>query len=111
MSITKVYLKELLDEPIKDINWFKNGVEPKMKGFKVEYKYWEEGDFGSLNQIRFDSRKIGGNIDFWGLGWLGIFIWDDESEKEIFNVLLEKHEEKEQKSALRKLLKHLLKVK
>lgn len=107
MSITKVYLDELMDQPIKDVSWFKDGIDPKMKGFKIEYKYWEEGDFGCLNQIEFNSRKIGGNIYFWGLGWLGIFLWDYESDKEIMNVLLEKHEEKEQKSAFKKLLKHL----
>lgn len=111
MSVTKAYLDELMNEPRKDITWFKDGIEPKMKGFKIEYKYWEEGDFGSLNQIEFNSKKIGGEIDFWGLGFLGIFLWDYETDKEIMNVLLEKHQEKEQKSAFKKLLKHLLKIK
>ena len=68
MSVTKEYLKELLNEPIKDVNWFKDGIEPKLNGFEVKYKYLEEGDFGSLNQIEFNSKKIGGEIDFWGLG-------------------------------------------
>ena len=111
MSISKLYLNELLDHPAKDSMWFKDVVEPKMKGFKTEYKYWEEGDFGSLNQIEFNSRKIGGNIDFWGSGFLGIFVWDYERDLEIMNVLLETDEIKEQKNAFRKLLKHLLKIK
>lgn len=111
MSITRAYFDELMDQPIKDSTWFKDGIEPKMRSFKIEYKYWEEGDFGSLNQIEFNSRRIGGNIDFWGSGFLGIFIWDYERDIEVMNVLLEKNEAKEQKSAFEKLLKHLLKTK
>lgn len=111
MSVTKLYFNELLNYSVKDPCWFKDFIEPEMNGFETGYKYWEEGDFGSLNQIEFNSRKIGGNIDFWGSGFLGIFVWDYERDLEIMNVLLETHEIKEKKNAFRKMLKYLLKIK
>lgn len=111
MFITKEYFTELLAEPIKDVNWFKDGVEPKMKGFNIIYKRQKDGDFGSLNQIKFFSKKMGGNIDFWSSGMLGIYIDDYDTDKTIIDVLLEADQEKEQKNAIRKMLKTILKIK
>ena len=48
MCVTKEYLKEILNEPIKDINWFKEGVESKMKGLNVIYKQREDRYFEIL---------------------------------------------------------------
>lgn len=90
-------------ETIKDVKWFKSNVIPKIKGYELEYKFFDEGDFGSLNQIEFNSKKIGGNVDFWGLGWLGIFVWNYETEEQLLNVLLEPNQKKEQDEALRQL--------
>lgn len=90
-------------ETIKDVKWFKSNVIPKIKGYELEYKFFDEGDFGSLNQIEFSSKKIGGNVDFWGLGWLGIFVWNYETEEQLLNVLLEPNQKKEQDEALRQL--------
>ncbi len=90
-------------EKIKDVEWFKDNVVPKIKGYELEYKFFDEGDFGSLNQIEFNSKKIGGNVDFWGLGWLGIFVWNYETEEQLLNVLLEPNQQKEQDEALRQL--------
>lgn len=88
---------------IKDIGWFKKVVAPVLKDYEINYKFFEEGDFGSLNQVEFNSEKIGGNIDFWGLGWLGIFVWDYQKEEQLFNVLLEPHQEKNKEKALEEL--------
>ena len=90
-------------EKIKDVEWFKDNVVPKIKGYELEYKFFDEGDFDSLNQIEFNSKKIGGNVDFWGLGWLGIFVWNYETEEQLLNVLLEPNQQKEQDEALRQL--------
>ena len=59
-----------------NITWFENEMESKFKGYDFKYKHFDEGDFGSLNQFEFNSKNKGGNIDFWGLGWLGVFLWD-----------------------------------
>lgn len=83
--------------------WFKKKIEPTLKGYEINHRFYENGDFGSLNQIEFNSKNKGGNIDFWGLGWLGIFIWDYQQEKQIINVLLEPNQEEEQKKLLENL--------
>lgn len=89
------------------MEWFKNDVAAKLKGYEVSYKFFSEGDFGSLSQVEFNSKKLGGNIDFWGLGWLGIFVWNYEAEEQIFNVLIEPHQVDEKEKAL-KWLRELL---
>jgi hypothetical protein len=30
--------------------FFKSKIEPNLKGFEIKYKYFEQGDFGSLVQ-------------------------------------------------------------
>lgn len=87
----------------KGIEWFKNEVSPNLEGYELSYKFFEEGDFGSLNQVEFNSRKIGGNIDFWGLGWLGVFVWDYEKEEQILNILLEPHQNTEKEKVFKEL--------
>ena len=86
-----------------DIQWFKFKLAPKFGGYKLDYKFFSEGDFGSLNQVEFNSRKIGGNIDFWDLGWLGIFVWDYEKEEQLLNLLIEPSQEEEKIAAFEKL--------
>ncbi len=88
---------------VKDIKWFKDELVPKLTGYELSYKFFDEGDFGSLNQVEFNSKKIGGNIDFWGLDWLGIFVWDYEKEEQLLNVLLEPHQEEEKVKAFNQL--------
>jgi hypothetical protein len=87
---------------IKNIDWFKKEVASTFTGYVLNYKFFDKGDFGSLNQVEFNSDTMGGNIDFWELGWLGIFVWDYKKEEELINVLLEPHQEKE------KIFEHLL---
>ena len=88
---------------INNIDSFKAELAPQLKSYKLEYRFFNEGDFGSLNQIEFNSKKIGGNIDFWGLGWLGIFVWDYEKEEQVLNLLIEPSQEEEKIAAFKKL--------
>ncbi|AZB00161.1 hypothetical protein EG359_11230 [Chryseobacterium joostei] len=90
-------------DKIKNIDWFKNEIANNLKGYELIYKSFEDGDFGSLNQVEFNSEKISGNIDFWGLGWLGIFVWDSIEEQELLNILLEPHQNEEKEKALKKM--------
>lgn len=87
----------------KDIERFVDGLANKFVGHELTYRSFKEGDFGTLDQVEFNSKKIGGNIDFWGLGWLGVFIWDYEAEKQLLNVLLEPHQEKEKSEVIEQL--------
>ncbi|QTY27911.1 hypothetical protein [Flavobacterium sp. CS20] len=82
---------------------FLKEIEPKMNNFEIIHKDFKEGDFGSLEQIEFNSENIGGNIDFWSKGWLGIFLWDYKKEKEILNTLNEPNEEKDKKENFEKM--------
>jgi hypothetical protein len=95
---------------MKDIAWFKETAEPQLKGYEIKYSYYEKGDFGSLNQAEFNSKKIGGNVDFWGLGWLGVFVWNYETDKQLINVLVEAGKEVEKEKALMELLQILKKA-
>lgn len=88
---------------INDFDRFKNNIIPLLKGYEINYKFFENGDFGSLNQIEFNSKKIGGNFDFWELGWLGVFLWDYEREKIIYNVLIEPNQDNEREIIFKKL--------
>jgi hypothetical protein len=88
---------------LKDIEWFKTTVAPKLTAYELKYKFFEEGDFGSLNQVEFNSKKVGGNIDFWGLGWIGVFVWDYEKEEQLINLLIEPSQEEEKIAAFTKL--------
>jgi len=91
----------------KNILWFKTVIEPTLKGYEVEYRFYDDGDFGSLNQIEFNSKEKGGNIDFWGLGYVGIFLWDYQKEEEIMNILLEPNQEEEKEKFIESLLRLL----
>lgn len=95
-------------EETKDIVWFKTAIEPVLKNYEIQHRFYEEGDFGSLHQIIFNSPEKSGGIDFWGLGWLGIDLYDYKEEKQILNVLLEPHQEEEKRKAFEEL-KTLLK--
>jgi hypothetical protein len=43
-----------------------------LKEYDVQQRSFPDGDWGSLDQIIFESSSKGGVIDFWGLGWIGI---------------------------------------
>nr|WP_157247369.1 hypothetical protein [Pedobacter panaciterrae] len=51
----------------RNIDWFKEEIAPVLLGYEITYSYFEDGDFDSLNQVEFNSPKLGGNIDFWEL--------------------------------------------
>lgn len=93
----------------KNIDWFKNEIANSLKGYEFIYKFFKDGDFGSLNQVEFSSEAISGNIDFWGLNWLGIFVWDSIKEEELLNILLEPHQYEEKERALKEMEKLLSK--
>lgn len=91
----------------KDINWFKQHIEPRLSAYEVNYRFFEEGDFGSLSQVGFEGKEKGGQIDYWGLGWLGIFLWDYVNEVELINILLSPDERDEENVWLDKLVMQL----
>ena len=80
----------------KDIDWFKEEIAPNLSDYELDYKFFEKGDFGSLNQVEFNSDRIGGNVDFWGNSSLGILVWDFKNEKELLNILLNPEDDKEE---------------
>lgn len=88
---------------MKNIIWFKEEVEPCMKNFEIKYKFFEKGDFGALNQVEFNSKEKGGEIDFWSTGWLGVHLVDYTKGEELLNVFLEPHREEEKEKVLRRL--------
>ncbi|MEZ4887457.1 MAG: hypothetical protein R3E32_22180 [Chitinophagales bacterium] len=86
-----------------NIQWFKNKIEPTLSEFEIKYKYFEEGDFGSLNQVEFNSLTKGGEVDFWSSGVLAIHLVDYVEGVELMNEFLESKQTKEKENALRRL--------
>ena len=79
----------------KNFDWAKKNFLPKLFGYDFNFRYFDDGDFGSLNQIEFDSAEYSGAIDFWGMNWLGIFVWDKIREEEKINLMFSPEQEKE----------------
>jgi hypothetical protein len=86
-----------------NFNWYKKEVEPYMKDYEIKYRFFEKGDFGALNQLEFNTKERGGEIDFWSTGWLRIHFVDYIKGEEQINIFLEPYQEEEQKNALKRL--------
>ncbi len=81
--------------------WLTEHVISKLNSdFEVQERFYEHGDFGSLRQINFDTQNIGGNVDFWGKDWLGVFVYNYKEEKELLNVLIEANHNEDKQKAL-----------
>jgi hypothetical protein len=84
--------------------WFNKSILPLLEGYEINHRFYESGDFGSLHQIEFNSTSKGGNIDFWGLDWLGIFLYDYAKEKELLNILIEPNDQIQKEDGFKKLI-------
>jgi len=89
---------------VRKIEWFKKEVLPILAEYDVTFRYFEDGDFGSLSQFDFNSIELGGNVDFWGLNWLGIFLWSYKEERVLLNVLLDPDQELSKEQAFKDFL-------
>lgn len=86
-----------------NVEWFKEHMLPSFKGYELVFKFFEQGDFGSLNQVEFNSKTLGGNIDFWQNKWVGIFVVDYVNEKVLYNALFTDEQQQEISEAFEKL--------
>jgi len=86
-----------------NINWFKENIASRFSGYKLEYRSFPNGDLGSLDEIIFDSIGMSGTINFWGQGYLGLFIYDNVKEKEEMNLLVEPDKETEKEEGFNRL--------
>lgn len=93
---------------MKNISWFKEIIAPDLGKYEVKYKIFQNGDFGDLDQVEFNSEKIGGEIDFWSTGWLGIHLVDYIKGEELLNVLLEPSKTEDKDRYIGILMHHLL---
>lgn len=75
-------------EKQKNINWFKLEIAPQLSNYEIRYRYFEEGDFGSLNEVQVVNKNIGAVIDFWGIGWIGFFVWSKREKIDLLNIVL-----------------------
>jgi len=91
----------------RNLNWFKKEIAPQLDNFEIIYKQFDNGDFGDMEQVEFNSEIIGGNIDFWSKGWLGVYLWDFIKEEELINRMLEPSEIQEQEDCLKLLIEKL----
>ncbi|WP_462265144.1 hypothetical protein [Mucilaginibacter sp.] len=91
-----------------DLSWFKQTIEPQLVDYEVSYRYFDQGDFGSLSQVVIEGKSKGGQMDYWGLGWLGIFLWDYINKKELINILLTDEEQEKHDQWLNELVTQLI---
>ncbi len=84
-------------------NWFKENLAKLFFDYKLEYRFFPEGDLGSLDEVVFENEKKGGSINYWGKGFLGIFLFDYEEEREIMNVLIDPNNILEKENAIKHL--------
>ncbi len=73
----------------------------------IQHKFHEQGDFGSLHQIRIDSKAIEVVIDFWGKGWIGLSIYDFGKDDYVLNELVDPKEEKRKESLIKQVEDYL----
>ena len=90
-----------------NIDWFKVEMASLLIDYEVEYKFFENGDYGSLNQIEFNKEEKGGGVDFWSSGWLAIHFVDYIKGEVLLNVFLEPHQKEEKVRAFKKLQEFL----
>jgi hypothetical protein len=87
--------------------FFNNNVAPLMRNHVVDYKFFEKGDLGSLNQIIFNNELNGGAIDLWSSGWVGIHFVDYVQDLELIDVLINPADKKTLRVSFDKLIKLL----
>lgn len=88
-----------------DIHYFKENIEPKLKGFNVTYSYFPKGDFGELNRVYVEGKNKMGGIDFWSMGWMDVDIYDLSLDRQVMNLLLAPNDTETQEKTVEKFLR------
>jgi len=88
---------------MKDIDWFKDNFEFYLSNYEIEYRFYQNGDWGDLNQVEFNTVGKGGEIDFWSSGNLSVHFIDYVTGKVLINIFLESFQEKEKDEIFQKL--------
>ncbi|HET7117501.1 MAG TPA: hypothetical protein VFI29_13470 [Hanamia sp.] len=91
----------------RNIDWFKKSISPFLKDFEIKYKFFEKGDFGSVNRASFNNDEKGGYVDFWTSGWVNVYLVDYLEGNEILNALIEPNESQKIDEVLENLQKIL----
>ncbi len=86
-----------------NITWFKGRFTKILEGYKIDYSYFENGDFGNLERVEIEGNEKMGNIDFWSSGWLSIYLVDSAKKDELINILLEPEQQDEKAKAFQEL--------
>jgi hypothetical protein len=88
----------------KNIAWFKENIVPLLEGYEIEYSFFEKGDFGDLDRVEIEGNGKGVTVEFWGMGWLGLHIFDYIQDQELLNILLEPNQYSEKERAFKEML-------
>lgn len=84
--------------------WFKENLADSFANFRLEYRFFPEGDFGFLDEVTFENEKIGGAISYWGMGYLGLLAYNYKESRQLMNVMINPDEHSEKEEAIIKLL-------
>jgi len=71
-----------------DYRWFERVVSPKLGSFATKHQHVENGDFGSLDQVEFESETVAGEVEFWDSGWVRLTVVDMVQQEWKQRVLL-----------------------
>ena len=88
--------------------WFKEHIAPQMSTFDIQYRYFSQGDFGSLDEVNFESERFIGTINYWGNGFLSVTLFDNIMNDIVVNIMVDSDIENDKLAAMNDLLDHIL---
>lgn len=80
--------------------WLQVHIPELLHGFDIQYKQFGRGDFGHLDRVDFEGYGLGGSIDIWDQGWLGLHLYDYGSEEVRMHLLLSPQEDQDKRMAI-----------
>ena len=79
----------------KSEKWLRDFASQHLTRFETDFRFFEEGDFGSLHQLEFNNDGSGGEIELWSSGWFRIHYVNYIQEVELINAFVGPDDERQ----------------
>lgn len=79
---------------IVDMDFFREKIVPMLNGYTFKYSFFPNGDFGDLERVEFEGAHEIGAVEFWSRGFIGIDLYDLNSDEQLICKLLGPDENK-----------------
>ncbi|SFQ23450.1 hypothetical protein [Parafilimonas terrae] len=87
-----------------DIKLFKQELKHFFKQYEIEYRHFPEGDFGELQEVVFENKFKVGAIQFWGMDYLAIQLFDYQTQEMLINIIFEPDQDAQKEKGLQNLV-------